>query len=115
MLRDLGWHWEEHLHALTPPDDIDPSDAGVQAVLELHRHGHRPGYLEGPYGTMRLRLAQAEQVFTQMNSGKSGTVEKPMPPSTQTNGTVPRSLYADRHGRDVEHMEQIPAAEQPHP
>lgn len=66
VLRDLGWEWEEELHALVPPEDTDPADAGVHAVLELHRHGYRTGYAEGPYGAMRLRLDQAEQVFTRM-------------------------------------------------
>ncbi|MGW8329406.1 hypothetical protein ACWGLE_16030 [Streptomyces sp. NPDC055897] len=100
VLRDLGWQWEEHLHALTPPDDTDPSDAGVQAVLELHRHGHRAGYLEGPYGTMRLRLAQAEQVFTQMTTGKSAAPEEPISSGGDTsprNTEAPRSSYGNRH------------------
>ncbi len=64
VLRDLGWEWAEELHALIPPDDVPEDDAGIQAVEELHRHGHRTGYAVGPYGTMRLTLDRAEQVFT---------------------------------------------------
>ncbi|MFF3157975.1 hypothetical protein [Streptomyces sp. NPDC057910] len=64
MLRDLGWEWAEELHALVPPDDVPEVDAGLQAVEELHLHGHRTGYAVGPYGTMRLTLDRAEQVFT---------------------------------------------------
>ncbi|MFE3473849.1 hypothetical protein ACFXOI_19760 [Streptomyces bacillaris] len=64
VLRDLGWEWVEELHALVPPDDIPEVEAGVQAVGELHLHGHRTGYAVGPYGTMRLTLNRAEQVFT---------------------------------------------------
>lgn len=41
LLRDLGWEWAEELHALVPPDDVPEVDAGVQAVEELHLHGHR--------------------------------------------------------------------------
>jgi hypothetical protein len=55
VLRDLGWQWEEELHALVPPDDFAEADAGVQAVKELHLHGHRTGYPVGPYGAMHLR------------------------------------------------------------
>lgn len=66
VLRDLGWEWAEELHALVPPDDVPEDDAGVQAVEELHLHGHRTGYAVGPYGTMRLTLDRAEQVFTKV-------------------------------------------------
>lgn len=64
VLRDLGWEWAEELHALIPPDDVPEVDAGLQAVEELHLHGHRTGYAVGPYGTMWLTLDRAEQVFT---------------------------------------------------
>ncbi|MCZ4118107.1 hypothetical protein [Streptomyces sp. H39-S7] len=64
VLHDLGWEWREELHALVSPDDMPDLDAGVQAVEELHFHGHRAGYAVGPYGTMRLTLEHAEQVFT---------------------------------------------------
>ncbi|WP_237530271.1 hypothetical protein [Streptomyces sp. SID3915] len=64
VLRDLGWEWAEELHALVPPDDVPEADAGLEAVEELHLHGHRTGYAVGPYGTMRLTLDRAEQVFT---------------------------------------------------
>ncbi|SCE34632.1 hypothetical protein GA0115237_1119110 [Streptomyces sp. ScaeMP-6W] len=63
VLRDLGWEWREELHALVPPDEVDTGEAALQAVEELHLHGHRTGYAIGPYGTMRLTLARAEQVF----------------------------------------------------
>ncbi|MFI6372421.1 hypothetical protein [Streptomyces sp. NPDC050546] len=66
VLRDLGWHWVEELHALVPPDDVPEVDAGLQAVEELHLHGHRTGYAVGPYGTMRLTPDRAEQVFTKV-------------------------------------------------
>lgn len=79
VLRELGWEWEEHLHAQVPPNDVGASDAGFQAVLELHRHGHLTGYVQGPYGTMRLRLAEADRVFTQMTAGK--------PPAPRGTGT----------------------------
>lgn len=71
VLRDLGWEWSEELHALVPPDDMPEADAGVQAVEELHLHGHRTGYTMGPYGTMRLTLDRAEQVFTKVTTGLS--------------------------------------------
>ncbi|MFF9346668.1 hypothetical protein [Streptomyces sp. NPDC014734] len=64
VLRDLGWEWAEEAHALIPPDDVPEVEAGVQAVEELHLHGHRTGFTVGPYGTMRLTLDRAEQVFT---------------------------------------------------
>jgi hypothetical protein len=64
VLRDLGWEWEEELHALVSPDDMAEADAGVQAVEELHLHGYRTGYAVGPYGTMRLTLDRVDQVFT---------------------------------------------------
>ncbi|MEV3853062.1 hypothetical protein AB0J38_01905 [Streptomyces sp. NPDC050095] len=66
VLRDLGWEWVEELHALVPPDSMPEPDAGVQAVQELHLHGHRTGYSMGPYGAMRLTLDRAEQVFTKV-------------------------------------------------
>lgn len=77
MLRDLGWEWAEEVHALVPPDDVPAVDAGLQAVEELHLHGHRTGYAVGPYGTMRLTLDRAEQVFTKgvaRGSGDSITI-----------------------------------------
>ncbi|MFA0839061.1 hypothetical protein [Streptomyces rochei] len=72
VLRDLGWEWAEELHALVPPDDVSEVDAGLQAVEELHLHGHRTGYAVGPYGTMRLTLGSAEQVFTKGVARDSG-------------------------------------------
>lgn len=72
VLRDLGWEWAEELHALVPPDDVSEVDAGLQAVEELHLHGHRTGYAVGPYGTMRLTLGRAEQVFTKGVARESG-------------------------------------------
>lgn len=101
VLRDLGWQWEEELHALVPPEDTDPADAGVHAVLELHRHGYRTGYAEGPYGAMRLRLDQAEQVFTRMTVGTSAGRETTTQSGNQDSpgpSASPRSSYAYRHG-----------------
>ncbi|MEU3133175.1 hypothetical protein ABZ691_10175 [Streptomyces sp. NPDC006854] len=72
VLRDLGWEWAEELHALVPPDDVPEVDAGVQAVEELHLHGHRTGYAVGPYGCMRLTLGRAEQVFTKFAARDAG-------------------------------------------
>ncbi|ALO08200.1 hypothetical protein AQF52_2605 [Streptomyces venezuelae] len=74
VLRDLGWEWTEELHALVPPDDVPEVDAGLQAVEELHLHGHRTGYAAGPYGTMRLTLDRAEQVFTKVAAREPGEV-----------------------------------------
>ncbi|MFG2671598.1 hypothetical protein [Streptomyces sp. NPDC048445] len=74
VLRDLGWEWAEELHAFVPPDDVPEVDAGLQAVEELHLHGHRTGYAVGPYGTMRLTLDRAEQVFTRVVTQESGEV-----------------------------------------
>ncbi|MER5929737.1 hypothetical protein [Streptomyces sp. NPDC002054] len=74
VLRDLGWEWTEELHALVPPDDVPEVDAGIQAVEELHLHGHRTGYAAGPYGTMRLTLDRAEQVFTKVAAREPGEV-----------------------------------------
>ncbi|MFH9295783.1 hypothetical protein [Streptomyces sp. NPDC017520] len=74
VLRDLGWEWAEELHALVPPDDVPEVDAGLQAVEELHLHGHRTGYAVGPYGTMRLTLDRAEQVFTKVTAPERGEV-----------------------------------------
>lgn len=74
VLRDLGWEWAEELHALVPPDDVPEVDAGVQAVEELHLHGHRTGYAMGPYGTMRLTLDRAEQVFTHFTARQSSGI-----------------------------------------
>ncbi|WP_234329987.1 hypothetical protein [Streptomyces viridochromogenes] len=89
VLRDLGWEWAEELHALVPPDDVPKADAGLQAVEKLHRHGHRTGYAVGPYGTMRLTLARAEQVFTKVASRESAATE---PGRAQTE---PRSAHRD--------------------
>lgn len=64
VLRDLGWEWVKDLHALVPPEDVPEAEAGLQAVEELHLHGHRTGYAMGPYGTMRLTLDRVDKVFT---------------------------------------------------
>jgi hypothetical protein len=71
VLRDLGWEWEGELHALVPPDDVAESDAGVQAVEELHLHGYRTGFAVGLYGAMRLDLGQAEHVFKKFAARQS--------------------------------------------
>ncbi|MEV7482737.1 hypothetical protein ACIQGA_09465 [[Kitasatospora] papulosa] len=89
VLRDLGWEWAEELHALVPPDDVPEVDAGLQAVEELHLHGHRTGYAVGPYGTMRLTLGRAEQVFTNVAARESAATE----PGRAL--AEPRSTYGD--------------------
>ncbi|QHC26368.1 hypothetical protein [Streptomyces sp. GS7] len=106
VLRDLGWEWDEHVHAMMPPDDADPSDAGVQAVLELHRHGHLTGYRHGPYGTLQFRLAEADRVFTQIIAGKpSAATNRPETPddgpSRRATGGTPPS-YADKYAGNVD-------------
>lgn len=87
VLRDLGWQWAEELHALVPPDDVPEVDAGVQAVEELHLHGHRTGYAVGPYGTMRLTLDRAEQVFMKVAAREA---PEPRP------GTAVQSVTAEQ-------------------
>ncbi|GAA3082991.1 hypothetical protein ACFQ0X_22100 [Streptomyces rectiviolaceus] len=101
VLQDLGWEWAEELHALVPPDDVPEVDAGVQAVEELHLHGHRTGYAVGPYGTMRLTLDRAEQVFTKVTTRESsearpdtaGSNDEPVTPERRrsTYGVIPVS------------------------
>lgn len=63
VLLDLGWQWEEELHALIPPDGVPEGEAGLQAVEELRLRGHRTGYSLGPYGAMTLTRERAERVF----------------------------------------------------
>ncbi|MEW1927185.1 hypothetical protein [Streptomyces sp. NPDC088360] len=97
VLQDLGWEWAEELHALIPPDEFPEVDAGVQAVEELHLHGHRAGYAVGPYGTMWLRVDRAEQVFTRVTARESSEPR----PDTSTQNDQPstverrRSAYGD--------------------
>ncbi|MEU9120568.1 hypothetical protein AB0C96_12025 [Streptomyces sp. NPDC048506] len=116
VLRDLGWEWEEELHALVPPDDVPEVDAGVQAVLELHRHGHRTGYLQGPYGTMLLRLAEADQVFTQMTTGKPPAATRPQnlvdDPPRRTAGATPPP-YGDRCAGNIDNASPEPSSVTP--
>ncbi|WP_051817021.1 hypothetical protein [Kitasatospora sp. NRRL B-11411] len=64
VLRDLGWEWQEELHALVSPADTSDVDAGVQAVEQLHLHGYRAGFAVGRFGAVRLTLDRAEQVLT---------------------------------------------------
>ncbi|MET8690527.1 hypothetical protein ABZV77_40610 [Streptomyces sp. NPDC004732] len=90
VLRDLGWEWAEELHALVPPDDVPEVDAGLQAVSELHLHGHRTGYAVGPYGTMRLTLDRAEQVFTKAVARESGDA---VTTGTKNDQLCPRPAY----------------------
>lgn len=83
VLRDLGWEWNEDLHALVPPGDAPEPEAGVLAVEELHRHGHRTGYAVGPYGATQLTLGRAELVFTtfaehQGQAPQPGTGQQPV-------------------------------------
>lgn len=105
VLRDLGWEWAEELHALVPLGDVPEVDAGLQAVKELHLHGHRTGYVVGPYGTMRLTLARAEQVFTKGDSRESAATE---PSRAQAE---PRSTYRD--AADVDGAEAVTINSEP--
>ncbi len=102
VLRDLGWEWAEELHALVPPDDVPEVDAGVQAVEELHLHGHRTGYAVGPYGNMRLTLGRADQVLTKLTARDS---------AEGTHGGVQQSSPWQRsaYGHDANAEEHIPA------
>ncbi|MCC3767570.1 hypothetical protein [Streptomyces sp. UNOC14_S4] len=103
VLRDLGWEWEEELRALVPPEDTDLTNTGVQAVVELHRHGYRTGYVEGPYGAMRLRLDQAEQVFIRMTTGTTARRDLTRQPDSNDSPAASassRSLYAYGHRTD---------------
>ncbi|MEU6839220.1 hypothetical protein ABZ941_28650 [Streptomyces rubiginosohelvolus] len=105
VLRDLGWEWTEELHALVPPDDVPEVDAGLQAVEELHLHGHRTGYAVGPFGTMRLTLDRAEQVLKKavpLSASESRIGEQP------ARAERPRSAYEDRP-----HPEEPVALESP--
>lgn len=92
ILRDLGWEWEEELHAQVPPDDVAESEAGVQAVAELHLHGYRTGFAVGPYGAMRIDLGRAERVFIkfaarQSSGGQNG--------EAVDQGPLPETLRGD--------------------
>ncbi|MFF7166863.1 hypothetical protein ACFZBP_36700 [Streptomyces sp. NPDC008086] len=96
MLRDLGWEWVEELHALVPPDDVPQVDAAVQAVAELHLHGHRTGYAVGPCGAMRLTLDRAEQVFTKVAARETSEARPKV--ATQNDQPTPgrqQSAYGD--------------------
>ncbi|MGW5400152.1 hypothetical protein [Streptomyces sp. NPDC003952] len=97
VLRDLGWEWAEELHALIPPDDVPEVDAGLQAVEELHLHGHRTGYAVGPYGTMRLTLDRAEQVFTKVTRRESSEARPDTDDQNAHTGRTEsrRSAYGD--------------------
>ncbi|MFB7651521.1 MULTISPECIES: hypothetical protein [unclassified Streptomyces] len=104
VLRDLGWEWAEELHALVPPDHVSEVDAGLQAVEELHLHGHRTGYAVGPYGTMRLTLARAEQVFTKATArGSAATGPESAcaaPQSAYPGASAPEDLESVTMGSD---------------
>ncbi|MEV2264070.1 hypothetical protein AB0J13_36180 [Streptomyces anulatus] len=93
VLRDLGWEWAEESHALVPPYDVPEFDAGLRAVEELHLHGHRTGYAVGPYGTMRLTLDRAEQVFTK---GVTLSASDSRPGEQPSKAEQPRPAYQDR-------------------
>lgn len=71
VLLDLGWEWQEELHALVSPTDTPDVDAGVQAVEQLHLHGYRAGFAVGRFGATRLTLDRAEQVFTRATAPES--------------------------------------------
>lgn len=95
VLRDLGWVWEEKLHAQVQPDDVPPVEAGVQAVEELHLHGHRTAFSMGPYGAMLLTLNRAEAIISK-ETGR-GPLDEPTPGTVTTgspDGLSPASTYA---------------------
>ncbi|MFB6533074.1 MULTISPECIES: hypothetical protein [Streptomyces] len=105
VLRELGWEWEEHLHAQVPPDDVAASDAGVQAVLELHQHGYLTGHVQGPFGTMRIRLAEADRVFMRMTAETPHALQRAgTPPAGSPQPAVELSppSYADRHAANID-------------
>ncbi|WP_244190578.1 hypothetical protein [Streptomyces caeruleatus] len=100
VLRDLGWEWVEELHALLPPDDVPQVDAAVQAVAELHLHGHRTGYAVGPYGAMRLTLARAEQVFTKV-AGRETSEARPTAATQNDQSTTAKQQQQSAYGDAV--------------
>ncbi len=108
VLRDLGWEWEEELHALVPPDDVLEVDAGIQAVEELHLHGYRTAYSAGPYGTVRLSLARAEQVFTKLAAQETTAVR---PSATHQSARQTTSPPKSAYGSSAVSLETIPVAE----
>ncbi|WP_051741239.1 hypothetical protein [Kitasatospora sp. MBT66] len=91
VLRDLGWKWQEELHALVPPTDTPDVDAGVQAVEQLHLHGYRTGFSVGRFGAIRLTLDRAEQVLTTVTA--QGAAE-PRAETTPTSGPAKRPYSA---------------------
>ncbi|WP_188302291.1 hypothetical protein [Streptomyces sp. CBMA123] len=105
VLHDLGWEWQEELHALVPPADTPDLDAGVQAVEQLHLHGYRTGYAVGPYGAMRLTPDRAEQVFT-----KAAARETSEPRAETTAHAIPRETTKRRHAAYSEAAIPVDAA-----
>ncbi len=92
VLRDIGWEWQEELHALVPPADTPDVGAGVEAVEQLHLHGYLAGYAVGPYGAMRLTLGSAEQVFT-----KAAARETSEPRADTTAHAIPQETTKRRY------------------
>ncbi|MBT2607738.1 MULTISPECIES: hypothetical protein [unclassified Streptomyces] len=105
VLRDLGWEWAEELHAFVPPDDAPEVGAGVQAVEELHLHGHRTGYSVGRYGAMRLTLDRAEQVFTKLAVPDTAEVR---PEETHQDVHQTESRQWSAYSRSTAGMEAVP-------
>ncbi|WP_209312175.1 hypothetical protein [Streptomyces lonarensis] len=103
VLRDLGWEWNEELHALVPPSDAPEPEAGVLAVEELHRHGHRTGYAVGPYGATRLTLGRAEVVFTRFAEHQATQAAPDMPEAVRETTTGARGHLYERHGGPFDH------------
>lgn len=97
VLRDLGWEWQEELHALVPPADTPDADAGVQAVEQLHLHGYLAGYAAGPYGIMRLTLDRAEQVLTRAVAPDTSGPRPDARTQTAPTETARRRYAADSH------------------
>ncbi len=99
VLRDIGWEWQEEVHALVPPADTPDVDAGVQAVEQLHLHGYLAGYSVGRFGAMRLTLDRAEQVFTRAGVRDAAG---PRPDATPPETTKHRYAAANQGAAAVE-------------
>ncbi|MEU6295294.1 hypothetical protein [Streptomyces erythrochromogenes] len=110
VLRDLGWEWQEELHALVPPTDTPDVDAGVQAVEQLHLHGYRTGFAVGRFGAIRLTLDRAEQVLTTVTT--HGTTE-PRAESTPASGPAKHPYAA--YGEAAQMTEAVRAEDRPAP
>ncbi|GAA1219087.1 hypothetical protein GCM10009665_06390 [Kitasatospora nipponensis] len=100
VLRELGWEWQEELHALVPPADTPDADAGVQAVEQLHLHGHLAGYAVGRFGAMRLTLDRAEQVLTRAVAQQGSGPQQDVTPCAGSRGAEKSRSTAYRGATD---------------